>query len=309
MNYLPNRAYSRRQLLALTGACSAGAILAGCIAPPIAAPTGTLAHAVETKMAMTKGDNEMNTYVLIHGSWHGAWCWHKVVPLLEQAGHKAIAIDLPGHGRDWTAPGEVTMQSYVDSVVKVLDEQSEPVILVGHSRGGIVISQVAEARPEKIKTLVYLAAFLIPNGEPMIATALSDTDSLIVANLNLNEAEGWHMLKEEAFLEALYGDCSAEDLALARALLTPEPNAPVGTPLQLSEANFGRIPRVYIETLQDKGVTPGLQKQMYTTTPCQQVLSLNTSHSPFLSAPQSLVEHLLMAAEVTATAGMARVGL
>jgi len=264
---------------------------------------------VENKMATAKGDNAMNTYVLIHGSWHGAWCWHKVIPLLEQAGHKAIAIDLPGHGRDWTPAGEVTMQSYVDSVVEVLDEQPEPVILVGHSRGGIVISQSAEARPDKVKALVYLAAFLIPNGEPMIQTALSDTESLIVANLNLNEAAGWHMLKAEAFQEALYADCSAEDVALAHALLTPEPNTPVGTPLQLSEANFGRIPRVYIETLQDQGVTPGLQKQMYTATPCQQVLSLNTSHSPFLSAPQSLVEHLLTAAQVGMAAGAVRIGL
>ena len=251
----------------------------------------------------------MNTYVLIHGSWHGAWCWHKIIPLLEAAGHKAIAIDLPGHGRDWTPAGAVTMQSYVDRVVKVLDEQPEPVILVGHSRGGIVISQTAEARPEKVKSLVYLAAFLIPNGEPMIQTALGDTESLIVANLDLNEAEGWHMLKEEAFQDALCGDCSAADVALAHALLTPEPNAPVGTPLQLSDENFGRIPRVYIETLQDRGVTPGVQKKMYTATPCQQVLSLNTSHSPFLSAPQSLVEHLLTAAQVGTAAGAARVGL
>lgn len=251
----------------------------------------------------------MNTYVLIHGSWHGAWCWHKVIPLLEAAGHKAIALDLPGHGRDWTPPGQVTMQSYVDSVVKVLDEQPDPVILVGHSRGGIVISQTAEARPERVKALVYLAAFLIPNGEPMIQTALSDAESLIVANLELNEAEGWHMLKVEAFRDALYADCSPADVALAHALLTPEPNAPVGTPLQLSDENFGRIPRVYIECLQDRGVSPGVQKKMYTATPCQQVLSLNTSHSPFLSAPQSLVEHLLTAAQVTATAGVERVGL
>jgi hypothetical protein len=91
--------------------------------------------------------------------------------------------------------------------------------------------------------------------------------------------------------------------------LTPEPNAPVETPFQLSDANFGRIPRVYIETLQDQGVTPALQKKMYTATPCQQVLSLNTSHSPFLSAPQSLVEHLLTAADVGVATSPARIGL
>jgi len=251
----------------------------------------------------------MNTYVLIHGSWHGAWCWHKIIPLLEEAGQRVIAVDLPGHGRDWTPASAVTLQSYVDCVLEVLDAQTEPVILIGHSRGGIVISQVAEARPEKIKTLVYLAAFLIPNGEPMLATALSDSESLIVANLQVNEAEGWHMLQEQAFQAALYADCSESDLALARSLLTAEPNAPVATPLQLSAENFGRVPRVYIEALQDRGISPALQKKMYTATPCQLVLSMNTSHSPFFSAPHSLVEHLLTAAQVGSNVELTRSGL
>jgi len=234
----------------------------------------------------------MSTYVLIHGSWHGAWCWYKIIPLLEQAGHQAIALDLPGHGRDWTAAREVSLQSYVESVCNILDAQPEPVILVGHSRGGIVISQAAERRPEKIQSLVYLAVFLIPNGEAMLPTALSDSESLIVSNLVVNEEQGSHMLKAEAFREALYADCSEEDVALATALLTPEPNAPVATPLHITEEHFGRIPRVYIETLRDRGVSPSLQRKMYTTLPCQLVIPMQTSHSPFFSAPQELVRHL-----------------
>jgi pimeloyl-ACP methyl ester carboxylesterase len=234
----------------------------------------------------------MSTYVLVHGSWHGAWCWYKITPLLEQAGHKVLALDLPGHGRDWTPARDVSMQSYVDSVCKVLDTQREPVVLVGHSRGGIVISQAAEHRPEKIKTLVYLAAFLIPNGEAMLPTALADTESLIVSNLAVNDEQGWHMLKEEAYQQALYADCSEEDVALARTLLTPEPNAPVATPLQTTNENFGRMPRVYIECLQDRGVSLALQRKMYAAMPCQKVISLNTSHSPFLSAPRELVSNL-----------------
>ena len=234
----------------------------------------------------------MSTYVLIPGSWHGAWCWYKIIPLLERAGHKAIALDLPGHGRDWTVARDVSLQSYVESVCDLLDAQAEPVILVGHSRGGIVISQAAEQRPEKIRTLVYLAAFLIPNGEAMLPTALSDTESLIVSNLTVNEEQGSHMLKAEVFREALYADCSEEEVALATALLTPEPNAPVATLMHLTQERFGRIPRVYIETLRDRGVSPSLQKKMYTALPCQRVMSMETSHSPFFTAPQELVRHL-----------------
>ncbi len=174
----------------------------------------------------------------------------------------------------------------------VLDTLQEPAILVGHSRGGIVISQTAEYRPDKVKALVYLAAFLIPNGEAVLPTTLSDTESLIVSNLDVNEEQGWQMLREEAFREALYADCPEKDVALARSLLTPEPNAPVATPLELTDGNFGRIPRVCIETLRDKGVSPSLQKKMYTAVPCQKVISLDTSHSPFFSAPDELVAHL-----------------
>jgi pimeloyl-ACP methyl ester carboxylesterase len=235
----------------------------------------------------------MSTYIFVHGSWHGAWCWYKVIPALERAGHKAIAVDLPGHGRDWTPASSVSLQSYVDCVCKALDTLSEPAILVGHSRGGIVISQTAEACPDKIKTLVYLAAYLIPSGEAMLPTALGDSQSLIAANLVLNEEQGWHILKEKAFRDALYADCLDEDVALARCLLTPEPNAPVATPLTTTNERFGRIPRVYIETLNDRGVSPALQKKMYTALPCQQVISMNTSHSPFLSAPDDLAAHLM----------------
>jgi pimeloyl-ACP methyl ester carboxylesterase len=237
----------------------------------------------------------MSTYILIPGSWHGAWCWHKVIPLLQKQGHRVITPDLPGHGKDYRDPATVTLKDYTDCVGGILNQLSEPAILVGHSRGGIVLSQTAEYFPQKINTLVYLCAFLIPNRQPMVATALSDKNSLIGPNLIFNEEKGWHMLKEEAFKDALYGDCSEEDLALAKSLLTPEPNAPIGTPLQLTDENFGRVPKVYIECLNDRGISPAVQKQMYTATPCQQVLSLNSSHSPFLSMPGALAEKLLTA--------------
>jgi len=235
----------------------------------------------------------MTTYILIHGSWHAAWCWYKVVPRLEKAGHRAIAVDLPGHGRDWTPAPDISLQSYVDCVCKVIDSQPEPVVLVGHSRGGIVLSQVAEVRPEKIEMLVCLSAFLIPNGEAMLHTALSDTEPLVAPNLIVDEEKGYHEFKTEYMREALYDDCTDEDVTLAKLLLTPEPNGPVGTPLEKSEANFGRVPRLYIECLKDRAITPSLQKKMYTAIPCQKVITMETSHSPFLSAPDKLVDHLI----------------
>lgn len=234
----------------------------------------------------------MSTFVLVHGSWHGAWCWYKIVPRLERAGHRVIAVDLPSHGQDRTPARDVSLQSNVDRVCKAIDTLDEPVILVGHSRGGITITQTAEQRPGNIKTLVYLAAFLIPNGHTMLPLALSDAESLIMPNLVVNREQGWDMLKEEAFREALYADCSDDDVALARSLLTPEPSAPFATPIRTAEENFGRIPRVYIELLNDRAVSISLQRRMHTAMPCQKVISMNTSHSAYFSAPDQLAAHL-----------------
>jgi len=237
-----------------------------------------------------------NTFLLVPGSWHGAWCWYKVVPLLKRQGNRVVALDLPGHGKDHTPTKEITLDSYVNAVCKAIDSEPEAVVLVGHSRGGIVISQAAERRPKMVKKLVYLAAYLIPNGQAMLQTALSDAASLIGPNLEMNEAEGWHMIREPALREALYGDCSDEDFELARSLLTREPNAPLTTPLVLTEAKFGRVPRVYIETLNDRGNSIALQRRMCEILPCE-VISMRTSNSPFLSAPGELASHLLAIAK------------
>lgn len=240
----------------------------------------------------------MSIYVLIHGSWHGGWCWDKVKPLLEKKGHQVIAPDLPAHGQDKTPVAEVTLQSYAGCICEVLDDQSEPVILVGHSMGGMVITQAAEYRPDKIKTLVYVCAFLPRNGESLLQLAQQDKETLILPNLIINEAQGYHSVKEEAIQEVFYQDCNAEDIARAKSLLVPaEALAPVATPVQTSDDNYGRIPRVYIESLCDQTLGPTLQKQMVTATPCQMVLSLDTGHSPFFAAPEALVAHLLTIAK------------
>lgn len=230
----------------------------------------------------------MSTYVLVHGSWHAASCWYKIVPRLEQAGHTAVAIDLPGHGRDGTPLGAVSMADYVAAIGRVLDAADEPVVLVAHSRGGIAITQAAEDRPEKIRTLVYLAAFLVPNGETILPLAFADGDSLIMSNLEVNQEAGWDILRPEAFRPALYADCCDDDVALARTLLAPEPLGPTNTPMRTTDERFGGIPRVYIELLQDRAVSPGLQRAMYTALPCRDVLSIDASHSASFSRPDEL---------------------
>ena len=235
----------------------------------------------------------MKTFILIHGSWHSAWNWHKVVPLIEKAGHKAIAIDLPGMGRDKTPIQEVKMKTTVEKICELIDTASGRVILVGHSKNGIMISQAAEYRPDKIERLVYLAAYLIPDGKTQKEYSMQDTEGWLKPYVTQHPETNSHILQAEIFKEGLYHDCDEDITELAKVLLSNEPVESALTPLQLTEENFGRVPRTYIECTEDRAVTPFIQRKMYTETPCENVYSLPTSHSPFFSRPKELVDILL----------------
>lgn len=234
----------------------------------------------------------MSTFVLVHGAWHGGWAWGKVVPLLEGAGHGVVAPDLPGHGDDPTPPEEVSLQGYGERLAGVLDALEEPAILIGHSMGGIAVSETAERRPEKIELLVYLNAFLLPGGVPMSRIAQKDTGSVVTRNVEVDAGRGVATLPAAAARDAFYGECSDEDAAWAQARLGEEPLAPWGTPVSVTGGNFGRVPRAYVACLRDRAITPRAQREMYTDMPCREVLSLETDHSPFLSRPKELARHL-----------------
>ncbi len=234
----------------------------------------------------------MKTFILIHGSWHSAWNWHKVLPLLKDQGHKAIAIDLPGMGRDKTPISEVKMETTVAKICDIIDDVEGKVILVGHSKNGIMISQAAEYRPYKIEKLVYLAAYLIPNGKTQREYSAQDVGGILKPFVTLHEELKATSLQQEIYKEGLYHDCDDSVTELAKLLLSYEPIESGLTPLQLTEENYGRVPRVYIECTEDRAVTPFIQKKMYTETPCEKVYSLPTSHSPFFSKPKELADIL-----------------
>jgi pimeloyl-ACP methyl ester carboxylesterase len=240
----------------------------------------------------------MASFVLIHGAWHGAWCWERVVPLLARAGHRVAAPDLPGHGMDQTPAREVTLEACAARVCAVAAGQTRPVILVGHSLGGIVVSQAAERCPERVDLLVYLAAFLLPHGHsrgswgqsaPEMAASLSP----VTRATTIDREAGVIAVASEAARELFYGDCSEEEARRATARLRPEPLASALTPLSVSAARWGSVPRAYIETLRDRAIPLEAQRAMRRALPCASVVSMDTSHSPFLSEPEALAAHLI----------------
>jgi pimeloyl-ACP methyl ester carboxylesterase len=221
------------------------------------------------------------------------------MPFLEQAGHRVLAPDLPGHGQDRTPLSAVNPQLVLQRLNGLLDGEDEPVILVGHSSGGMLITVLAQQRPEQVKSLVYLSAFLLPPGVLPPTVAKEDRESILSSSLQRDEQRRVVIVKPEAARAVFYADCSDEDAAWATSLLGPEPMrtpAPQGETAQISaEINTegSTIPRFYIECLQDKALGPTTQKKMYTALPCRKVYSLPTSHSPFISAPEQLAGCLL----------------
>ncbi|MGI0489007.1 alpha/beta fold hydrolase [Pantanalinema rosaneae CENA516] len=235
----------------------------------------------------------MTAIVLIHGASSGAWVWHKVIPLLEQPGHTVIAPDLPGHGKDRTPLADISLSTYVDFVCNILEQQPEPVLLVGHSMGGGIITQVAEYQPDKIKALVYLAGYLLNNGETVLDIIQQDTETLLLENAVFAEDQRSVSFRSHAAKDIGFGDCSDADMALVQALLSSQAVAPLTTPVNTTAEKFGRVPRVYIECLQDRAIGLLAQRRLQTALPCEKVISLDTSHAPFFSAPQALAQHLL----------------
>ena len=203
-----------------------------------------------------------------------------------------LAPDLPGHGADHTPLAEVSLDAYAKRVCDVIGREPEPVVLVGHSMGGIVITAAADRMPERIRTLVYLTAFLLGDGESLFAVAGSDTDSLLVGNLVPSADGRAGSVKPDAIVPAFYATCAPADAERACARLAPQALAPLTAPVRFTPDRAGRIPRVYIECLRDRAISIAAQRRMLAARPCEKVLTLDTDHSPFYSAPEALAAHL-----------------
>jgi len=173
-------------------------------------------------------------------------------------------------------------------VAFLIDTIEGKVILVGHSKNGIMISQVAEYIPQKIEKLIYLAAYLIPDGKTQSDYSSQDQGGVLKPYVTMHPEMGAHTLQPEIYKKGLYHDCNQGITELAKLLLSHEPVQSAITPLRLTEKNYGSVRRFYIECTEDKAVTPYIQKKMYVETPCEKVYSMKTSHSPFFSKPQEL---------------------
>lgn len=235
----------------------------------------------------------MTTFVLIHGAWHGGWCWDLAARELKMRDHRVVAPDLPGLGQDRTPLKDVSLASWADHVADLVRQQGEKVVLVGHSRGGVVISEVAERVPDAISSLVYLAAFLVPNGKTLHEMLALGEPREVAKDAIRMQPDGISSVIPLQRVGSIFYNTTSPDLqARAANLLTPEPMMSFITPVQLSDGRFGRVKRAYIECLQDNAIPVEIQRAMYKALPCDPVVTLDCDHSPFFSQPAQLANAL-----------------
>ena len=230
-------------------------------------------------------------FLLIHGAFHGAWCWEPVIRELEAAGHSATAVDLPGAGDDTTPIGDVTLDSYADRVCAALAAEEAPVVVVAHSMGGMAATQAAARCPGQIAALIYVCAFLPADGQSLVdLTELPEgAGDMVQANMIVEGEPPTATMPRGPAREAFYGMCTDEQAGWAVERIQPQPLAPFVTPASLGEGADDGPPRFYIVSTQDKSIPPALQRRMARERATAEVVEIEADHSPFLSATGELV--------------------
>jgi pimeloyl-ACP methyl ester carboxylesterase len=240
------------------------------------------------------------TIVLVHGAFQdGASTWPRVQSILEHDGYKVVVVNLPGRDNDGADPKTLTTALYRDTVLNAIKSETAPVVLVGHSFGGITISNVAEAAPEKIKALVYLSAYLPQDGQSLMDLAKTDRDSLMgkPGNLLLNADYTVATIAPDAKADIFANDANDADRQAIIASLIPEAAGPQGMPVKLTAANWGKVPKFYLETTQDHCVSPYLQEQMIAKASLVKVMKIAAGHASYITKPQEVAVGIEFAAK------------
>jgi pimeloyl-ACP methyl ester carboxylesterase len=238
----------------------------------------------------------MARMLLVHGAFGRAACWDRVVPGLGAAGHDVEVIDLPGAGDDRTPVAEVTLDRYAQRVCEAL-AGGPPAVLVGHSMGGMVITQAAANCPQHVDRLVYVAAFLPADGQSLIdITQLPEAaGDAVQANLVVEGDPPVATMRDEAAREGLFQCCDEEQAAWGISLRGPQPVAPFIHPVRLTgpaSLEFAKLRRAYVMCLQDKAVRPALQRRLLEAAGCDPVIEIDTDHCVWASRPDELVTAL-----------------
>ncbi|CAL5187318.1 unnamed protein product [Lathyrus oleraceus] len=250
-------------------------------------------------------------FVLIHGEGFGAWCWYKTVALLEEVGLQPIALDLTGSGIDLTDSNNVaTLADYSKPLTVYLENlpEEEKVVLVGHSIGGACISYALEHYPQKISKAIFLCATMVTDGQrpfDVFADQLGSAEQFMQESKFLIHGNGKEkpptgfMFEKEQMKGLYFNQSPSKDVALAMVSMRQSPIGPIMEKLCLSPDKYGTARRFYIQTLDDRALSPDVQEKLVGENPPEGVFKIKGSdHCPFFSRPQSLHKILVEIAQI-----------
>ena len=242
--------------------------------------------------------------VLVHGAWQGSWSFAAWRPLLQAAGWQVHAVDLPGNGWPPLADAPASLAAYTAHVGAVVQAIGVPVVLLGHSGGGQTVAQVAEAMPERIAVLVYLAGMMLPSGQTFsefVQAAQAELPgqdlSGIQAHLDWLAGGQASQVRPAGALQCFLHDCPPDAAQAAVAQLRPQPESGRQLRNQLTAERFGRVPRIYLGCRDDRSVRWPLQQRMQRLSPGALALTMDCGHVPQLAQPEALTALLLPALE------------
>jgi pimeloyl-ACP methyl ester carboxylesterase len=240
----------------------------------------------------------MARFVLVHGAFVSGWIWEPLAERLEELGHTAEYPDLPGSGDDTTPVDEVTLDAYTNRICELLAESDETTILVANSMGGMVISQAAARHPERVRRLVYVAAFLPGDGQSLVdLTGLPEgADDLVQKTIVVSGDPPVGALPKST-CQASNHDCSGDVMDWAVEKTGHQAIAPLTEPVSLNGEIEG-IPRTYVVCTRDRIVPPQLQRRMVRDRQVTDVVELDAGHHPQLSRIDELAGVLHQRARV-----------
>jgi pimeloyl-ACP methyl ester carboxylesterase len=229
------------------------------------------------------------TLVLVHGAWHGSWCWERLLPHLKEAGIAVRSVDLPSvlRGARPNSAGDskrsdrpIGLRDDADAVRAVIESLEGPIVLCGHSYGGMVISLAASR--DRVTRLIYLCAFMPEPGQSLVAIG--------------GNASWVRMLDDGMTLpdlsqagEVFYNDCDAATREWAISRLAPQSSSAFVEPVALPA--WREVPSTYLVCARDGAVPPDLQRTVFAPRAAR-TIELDTGHSPFLSQPAALAQAL-----------------
>jgi len=242
--------------------------------------------------------SDFDPVILIHGAWQGSWAWARLMPYLEAAGFVVRAVDLPGNGVDGADPADITFEHWLDYLHDVVDGCAAPVSLVAHSGGGMLATAFAERWPAKVSRVAYVAGMMLPGGqsfEEVVNSVITQYPEAagIWPHLEWSADRCVSRVPARAAIAHFLQDCTESDAVVAAAKLTPQGEGCRAVRFPASAERYGKIPRLYVEALDDRSVILAVQRVMQALAPGARVVSLSTGHAPQFSAPERLAQAII----------------